>query len=164
MTIIGIYAGSFDPITNGHLDIIERSSAFCDKLIVAIGVNSSKNTFLPLNKRKSLILESIFTSNPKYADISVDSFDGLLVNYAVEQKANILIRGVRSNSDFEYETNLANVNKLLAPQIETIFLPAKPELSVVSSSMVKEIHKHRGDVSRFVSPRVNQVLLDLHKG
>ena len=116
MTTITIYAGSFDPITNGHLDIIDRATTFCDKLIVAIGVNSSKTTFLTLNSRKSLILESIFYSNPKYADIIVDSYDGLLVNYAIEQKANLLIRGVRSNSDFEYETNLANVNKLLSPE------------------------------------------------
>jgi pantetheine-phosphate adenylyltransferase len=162
--IIGVLAGSYDPITLGHLDIIDRATAFCDKLIVAVGVNSSKNTLLPLNKRKSLILESIFASNPKYADIIVDSFDGLLVNYAREQKANILIRGVRTNSDFEYETNLANVNKLLAPEIETIFIPAKPELAIVSSSMVKEIHKWKGDISRFVSARVNQVMSDLHKG
>jgi pantetheine-phosphate adenylyltransferase len=156
--IKAIFAGSFDPITNGHLDIIERSLKFCDKLIVCIGINSAKKTLLPLNKRKSLIIESIFTLTPRYEDIEVDSFDGLLVNYAKDKGAQILIRGVRSNSDFEYETNLANANKLLVPEIETIFIPTKPELAVVSSSMVKEIHKWNGDISRFVPDRVNLAL------
>lgn len=161
--ITAIFAGSFDPIHLGHLDLIERSSSFCDKLIVAIGVNSSKSSLLPLNKRKSLILESIFSSNLKYSDIIVDSFDGLLVNYAKEQKANVLIRGVRTNSDFEYESNLANINRLLANDIETILLSTKPELSVISSSMIKELHKLKCDISRFVPTRVNQIMLDLHK-
>jgi len=160
--IKAIFAGSFDPLTIGHLDIINRSLKICDKLTISIGINSAKKTMLSLNKRKSLIIESIFTLTPRFEDIEVDSFDGLLVNYAKEKSATLLIRGVRSNSDFEYETNLANANRLLAPEIETIFIPTKPELAVISSSMVKEIHKWNGDISKFVPDKVHQALKELN--
>ena len=136
-------------MTLGHIDIIKRGKSFCDKLIVAIGENSKKTTLIPLQNRIEIIRHTLH----KYKiskNIEVDSFDGLLINYAKEIGASVIIRGIRSVSDFEYEINLANVNKVLAPDIESVFLPTSPELAVVSSSMVKEIRKYNGDVSKFV--------------
>lgn len=159
--IKGIFAGSFDPISNGHIDIILRSLSFLDKLIVLIGINPNKNTTFPLNKRKSFISESLFERTSRYSDVEVDSYDGLVVNYAKEHGASLLIRGVRNSSDFEYESNLAAGNKILAPEIETIYIPCNPQLSVVSSSMIKEINKWKGDVSNLVPQRVNQALIEL---
>lgn len=152
---IGVYPGTFDPITMGHVDIIKRSMNFCQELIIAIGVNSKKNTFFSEEERKDLILKTITSElGSKANNIRIESFSGLLVNFAKEQKANILIRGIRNVSDFEYEINLANINKTLEVGIETIFLPTSPELAVVSSSMVKEIAKYGGDISRFVSKAI----------
>jgi pantetheine-phosphate adenylyltransferase len=154
-----IYAGTFDPITTGHLDIIKRSMQFCDELIIGVGINSSKKTMFSEAEREkqiSVALYSIYKKDDFFqiANIKVQSFNGLLVDFAKELKATILVRGIRSVSDFEYEINLANINKVLAPQIETVFLPTSPELAVVSSSMVKEIAKHGGDVSKFVTKSV----------
>lgn len=147
----GIYAGTFDPITNGHLDIINRSMEFCNQLVIAIGVNPSKKTMFTEDERVKQInwvverhIEFLRTTN-----IKVEVFQGLLVEYARQIGAKILVRGIRSVSDFEYEINLANINKTLAPDIETVFLPTNPNLAVVSSSMIKEVAKLGGDISRF---------------
>lgn len=158
----GLYAGTFDPITNGHVDLIRRSLKFCDKLIVAVGANPAKKTLFSEIERVRLINQSLenYFSWSEYQKLSVTSFEGLLVNYARDTNANLLIRGIRSVSDFEYEINLAGVNKSLYSQIETAFLPTDPTLSVVSSSMVKEIAKHGGDISQFVPPVVVDVLFD----
>lgn len=146
-----IYAGTFDPITFGHLDIIKRSLCLCDNLVIAIGINPAKKTMFGNLERDKMINQVIKTEMSFIeGTIKVDMFDGLLVNYAKEIGANILIRGIRSVSDFEYEINLANINKTLAPNIETIFLPTSPALGVVSSSAVKEIAKYGGDISKFV--------------
>lgn len=149
-----IYAGTFDPITNGHMDIIERSLSFADEVIVAIGINPAKKPTFKLERRIELIynsVESLYNKFPQGTKkIWADSFSGLLTEYAQTKGADILIRGIRSVSDFEYELTLAGVNKVLAPKIETIFLPTSPDLAVVSSSMVKEIARHGGDISRFV--------------
>ena len=154
--ITACYAGSFDPITNGHLDIIVRSLQFCNELIIAIGVNPNKNSMFSEEERTSLILD---VPCVKYSEhITVSSFHGLLVDYAKEVKANILVRGIRSVSDFEYEINLANINKVLAPSIETVFLPTSPELAVVSSSMVKEVAKFGGDISKFVPEHIAEAV------
>jgi pantetheine-phosphate adenylyltransferase len=152
MQVKAIYAGTFDPITNGHIDIIKRSMKFCSQLIVAIGVNPNKKTLFSEEERLSLI-NRVVEKELDFLDstnVSALSFNGLLVDYAREDQANILIRGIRSVSDFEYEINLASINKVLAPQIETVFLPTSPELAVVSSSMVKEIARYGGDIKRFV--------------
>jgi len=153
--VIGIYPGTFDPPTIGHMDIIRRSKSFCDKLIIAIGKNPTKTNSFPIEFRMRMIEKSMVESgiikNDRFGDFTISSFDGLLINYASKVGANIIVRGIRSVSDFEYEINLANVNKILQPSIESIFLPTSPELAVVSSSMVKEISKHGGDVSKFVS-------------
>lgn len=155
--MIAIYAGTFDPITNGHLDIVKRSMEFCDHLIIGIGVNSSKKTMFSELNRIQMISESVsFLS--KRNNITITSFEGLLVNFAKEEKAKVLIRGIRNVSDFEYEINLASINKTIAPEIDTVFLPTSPELAVVSSSMVKEIAKYGGDISGFVPKHVEKLV------
>jgi pantetheine-phosphate adenylyltransferase len=153
-----VYAGTFDPPTNGHLDLIDRSMKFCNTLIVAIGVNPAKKTLFSEIERIRLLNQCL--EHHKYDKVMVTSFSGLLVDYVKDVGANLLIRGIRSVSDFEYEINLAGVNKTLFPQIETAFLPTDPTLSVVSSSMVKEIAKHGGDISRFVPAPIAGTLLD----
>lgn len=156
MNVIGIYPGTFDPITNGHLDIIKRSMEFCSHLIIGIGVNSSKKTMFSELNRIQLIKDSVLSF--KKNRITVTSFDGLLVDFAKKENAKVLIRGIRNVSDFEYEINLASINKTIAPEIDTVFLPTSPELAVVSSSMVKEIAKFGGDISRFVPKHVEGLL------
>lgn len=168
---IAVYAGSFDPISLGHLDIIKRSLSFCKHLIIAIGINSNKKSLFSFEEKKDLInnalIEYFDDSNLKYLSwmdhISVESFDGLLVNFAEERKASILIRGIRSVSDFEYEINIANTNKMLNSDIETVFLPTSPQLMVVSSSTVKEIAKYQGDISKFVPRCVASAVNDKFK-
>jgi pantetheine-phosphate adenylyltransferase len=156
----GIYPGTFDPITKGHLDIIHRSMKFCDKLVIAIGINPAKTTMFTEEERAAQIRKSISPGMELVSStfLSVVSFQGLLVEYAKEIKANVLIRGIRSVSDFEYEINLANINKILAPTIETVFLPTSPDLAVVSSSMVKEVAKLGGDISQFVPSNVEEAI------
>lgn len=158
----------FDPVTKGHLDIITRSFSFCDKLIIAAGVNAAKKTLFSEDERINLIKKSIHEEdNRSYIDpdkkIEVTSFQGLLTEYAKKVNASILIRGIRSVSDFEYEINLASINKTLAPEIETIFMPTSPDLAVVSSSAAKEIAKYNGDVSKFVSRSVAEALYEFFK-
>jgi len=151
-----IYAGTFDPITNGHMDIIHRSMQFCDQLVIAIGINPAKKTMFTEEERIAQINKAIDTGVDFLTgtNIQVITFQGLLVEYAKQNGANILVRGIRSVSDFEYEINLANINKVLAPSIETVFLPTSPELAVVSSSMVKEVCKLGGDITKFVPAHI----------
>ena len=157
--IKAVYAGTFDPPTLGHLDIIGRSLKFCDRLTVAVGINSSKKTLFTVDERLQMIDQVAYTLDfLNYTYISVLAFDGLLIDFAKQMGASILIRGIRSVSDFEYEINLASVNKILAPNIETVFLPTSPELAVVSSSAVKEIARYGGDVSKFVSVDISKQL------
>lgn len=151
-----IYAGTFDPITTGHLDIIKRSMRFCDRLVIAIGVNPSKKTMFSEEERIVQINKAVEKSVDflTSTNIEVVTFQGLLVEYAKQIEACVLVRGIRSVSDFEYEINLANINKVLAPSIETVFLPTSPELAVVSSSMVKEVCKLGGDITKFVPAHI----------
>ena len=152
--ITAILAGSFDPFTLGHLDLVERSLTFCDNLIIAIGTNSTKNnTFSFLTKKKMIEL-----SCASLKGVSIGLFDNLLVNYAQKNNAQLLIRGVRSTTDFEYEMNLASINKELAPEIETIFIPTKHNLAIVSSSMVRELLKYKQDISRFVPKEISEYI------
>lgn len=161
--ITGIYAGCFDPITLGHLDIIKRSFSFCDKLIIGIGVNPAKKTLFTDKEREKQIATTLYDLYKKddffkIASVKVEPFEGLLVNFAKSEKATILIRGIRSVSDFEYELTLANANKILAPSIQTVFLPTSPELAVVSSSLVKEVARYQGDISSFVPENIEKAL------
>jgi pantetheine-phosphate adenylyltransferase len=160
---IGVYAGTFDPLTNGHIDIIKRSFSFCDKLIIGIGVNPAKKTLFTEKEREKQVATALFDLYKKddffkIGNVKVETFDGLLVNFAKKEGAKILIRGIRSVSDFEYELTLASANKILAPGVETVFLPTSPELAVVSSSLVKEVAKYQGDISSFVPLNIEKAL------
>jgi pantetheine-phosphate adenylyltransferase len=145
-----IYPGSFDPLTNGHLDIIARASRLVDHLVVAILQNFQKEPLFSVEERAEMLLES--TSN--IANVEVDSFSGLLVDYADARSARAIIRGIRAISDYEIELQMALINRRLRPKTETIFLMAGEEYSFVSSRMVKEIITLNGDVSSFVPPTV----------
>ena len=147
-----IYPGSFDPITNGHLDVLERASKIFKKVIIAVLVNPNKNSFLSTETKVALIKESVSHLN----NVEVDSFMGLTVEYAKAKNANVLIRGLRAVSDFEYEMQMAQINQNLGPQLDTIFLITKVENNFVSSSIVKEISLLGGDISQFVPEQVNR--------
>lgn len=158
--IKAIYAGSFDPVTYGHLDIIQRSKKFCGQLTIGIGINPAKKTLFSEEERVKQI-NRMLDAHMDFltgVDIKVETFQGLLVEYAKQIGATVLIRGIRSISDFENEMNLANINRLLAPEIETVLLPTKPELEIVSSSMVKEVAKYGADVSKFTTKWVQEDL------
>lgn len=152
---IGVYAGSFDPFTNGHLDIVKRSMSFCKTLYVALGYNASKKNMFGNIERVDMVHDSISTEINflTSTNIKASYFSEMLVDYARKVGATVLIRGVRNTIDFEYETNLAHINKRLAPEIDTILLPTNPEFSIVSSSMVRELIAHKVDYSPFV-PKV----------
>lgn len=154
--IKAVYAGTFDPVTNGHMDIINRSMEICTDLTVAIGENPAKKTMFSVEERIKQI-DLAVTKGVEFlrsCNIKVASFQGLLVEYARSIGARVIVRGIRSVSDFEYEIMLANTNKVLAPEIETVFIHTRPELQVVSSSMVKEIARNGGDISRFAPAHV----------
>ncbi len=156
--LVGIYPGSFDPLTYGHLDIIERALNICDKLVVGILVNSAKGSLFSVEERLEILKECC----KDFDTIEVISFGGLLVDYCKENGVNSIIRGLRAVSDFEYEITLASINRRLAPDIETIFLMGRDENLFISSSLVKEIARYHGDISTLVPPfvasRIQQVV------
>ncbi|MEI8389500.1 MAG: pantetheine-phosphate adenylyltransferase [bacterium] len=152
MLTVAIYPGSFDPITNGHLDVLERASKIFNKVIIAVLGNPNKNSFLSVETRVELIKNSV--SHLK--NVEVDNFVGLTVEYAKSKGANVLIRGLRAVSDFEYEMQMAQINQNLGPQLDSIFLVPKVENNFVSSSIVKEVALLGGDISQFVPEPVNK--------
>lgn len=143
---IAIYPGSFDPMTFGHLDIIERSSKMVDKLYVSVLINSAKNPLFSIDERVSMIKE--MTSH--LPNVEVTAFDGLLVDYAKKMNASIIVRGLRAVTDFEYELQIAQTNRIVNPQVDTIFLTTSLEYSYLSSTIVKEVASYAGDISQFV--------------
>lgn len=149
-----IYAGSFDPMTHGHLDIINRASKLFDEVIMAVVANPGKSSLLSIEVRKMLIARAI----EGMPGVRVEDFHGLLVDYARQTQSQVLVRGLRAITDFEGELAMAQTNKELFPELETIFLMSKAEYSFISSTMVKEIARLGGDVSRFVPPVVHQYL------
>lgn len=153
---IAIYPGSFDPITNGHLDIIERSASIVDELVVAIMINPEKQCTFSVEERMDMIRESI----KHLPNVRVEASTGLTVNYAQKIGAKLLIRGIRAVMDYEYEMQQATANMMLCPQIESIFLLSSPEHSFVSSSVVKNIVMNHGDVTYFVLPHVAKKLIE----
>lgn len=152
---IAIYPGSFDPITNGHLDILKSGSEIFDKVIIAVSYNVNKKGFLSVEERVDLIKKS--TQN--LPNVEVDFFEGLTVEYAKKKGAGILLRGLRTSFDFEYELQLSQANNALYKDIKTIFLITKPEYNFISSSMVREILLNNGDISNFVPKAVEEYLL-----
>jgi pantetheine-phosphate adenylyltransferase len=149
-----IYPGSFDPMTYGHLDIIQRSSKLFDQLIVAVVANPGKSPLFSIEEREELITKAL----RDLKNVAVSSFQGLTVDFARQNKIKILIRGLRAISDFETELGMAQTNKELFPELETIFLMSKAEYSFISSSTVKEIVRLGGDVANFVPQPVNDYL------
>lgn len=149
-----IYPGTFDPITNGHIDIIKRASALFPELIVAVASNAVKRPFLPLNIRIELIKEALI----ELPNIKILGFDNLLIHFAHEQQAQIIIRGLRAVADFEYEFQLAGMNRKLSTHVETLFLTPSEDSMFISSTLVREIALLGGDISRFVPPVVVNAL------
>ncbi|KKB39236.1 pantetheine-phosphate adenylyltransferase [Bacillus thermotolerans] len=154
MTRIAVCPGSFDPITNGHLDIIQRGTEIFDKVYVVVLSNSSKTPLFSTEERMELIREA----TNHLPNVEVDSFNGLLVDYARKVEANVILRGLRAVSDFEYEMRITSMNKVLNDDVETLFMMTKSQYSFLSSSIVKEVAKYNGDITGFVPPVVEQAL------
>ncbi len=153
---IWIYPGSFDPVTLGHLDIIERASHLCDTLVVAVLNNSAKRATFPVEQK----LDFLRRSTAHLPNVRCESFGGLLVDYARAQKADAIVRGLRAVSDFEMEFQLATMNRRLAPQVETVFIMTSTEYSFVSSSIVREVGRYGGDISGLVPPAIHEEVKD----
>ena len=149
-----IYPGSFDPITKGHLDVLKRAADIFDKVIVVVSVNVNKKSFISVEDRVELIRQSC----KDIPNVEVDSFDGLTIEYAKKRNANILIRGLRAVSDFEYEMQLSQANNALCNDIHTVFLITKPKYNFISSGTVREISLMNGDISKFVPEPVAKYL------
>ena len=153
MTRIAVYPGSFDPITRGHEDLVRRSLVFADRVIIAVAVNAAKQPLFSLEERVGLIRQAV-----AHPGVEVQSFEGLLVDFARRVGASLLVRGLRAVSDFEYEFQMALMNRHLAPTLETVFLVPAFDLTYLSSSMVREAARYGGDVSQLVHPAVLRAL------
>lgn len=151
---IAIYPGSFDPITNGHIDILKSGSEIFDKVIIAVSYNINKQGFLSVDERVDLIKKSV----AHLKNVEVDAFQGLTVEYAKKKGADVLLRGLRTSFDFEYELQLSQTNNALNKNLKTVFLITKPEYNFISSSMVREILANNGDISKFVPEPVYEFL------
>lgn len=149
-----IYPGTFDPITNGHADLIERAASLFSEIVVGVANNPSKNPMFTLEERVELVREV----TAGLANVTVVGFSGLLVDFAKEYGATVLIRGLRAVSDFEYEFQMANMNRRLYPGLESVFLTPSEENSFISSTLVKEVALHHGDVRQFTAPNVAEAL------
>lgn len=151
---IAIYPGSFDPITYGHIDIIEKSANIFDEIIIAVTYNSNKKYLFTLEERVKLIRKAI----ANFPNVKVEFYEGLTVDFANKMNAKIMIRGIRNSLDFEYEAQLAQINTSLNNNIQTIFIPAKAENTIISSTMIKEIFLNNGDISKFTPNTVIEAL------
>ncbi|RPJ56465.1 MAG: pantetheine-phosphate adenylyltransferase [Acidobacteria bacterium] len=152
--IVAIYPGSFDPVTNGHLDIIERGTGIFDRVIVAVLVNVAKDPLFTLEER----LEMLRDATSRWQNVVIDTFNGLLVSYAAERQARVILRGIRAVTDFEYEFQMASMNRRMAPHIETVFMVPAEAYSYLSSSLVKEVASLGGSVTGLVPPLVERNL------
>lgn len=157
---IGVYPGTFDPITNGHLDIINRAARLLDHLVVGVAINAGKGPLFTLDERVALTKKALADLNTRDTRIEVKPFEGLLMHFAEEQGASVIVRGLRAVSDFEYEFQMAGMNARLRPQVETLFLMASERCQFISSRFVKEIGRLGGDIGSFVPPVVKAALLE----
>jgi len=151
-----IYPGSFDPVTNGHLDIIERGCKLFDEIIIGILVNPDKQPLFTVEERQEMLTEVVNSINKGNCTLRVDSFSGLLVNYAVAQHADVIVRGIRAISDYEYEMQMALMNRRLEPSIETVFMMPAETYSYVSSRLVKEVFQLGGEIGGLVPPLIEK--------
>jgi len=152
---IAIYPGSFDPFTHGHMDIVRRGLEIFDTVVIAVANNSEKKTLFSVTERVD-ILKKLTEDNPR---LRVETFDGLLVDYVVAKKARVILRGLRAVTDFEFEFQLAQMNHTVCQQVETLFMMTSPNFAYLSSSIVKEVGRLKGDISKFVPPLVMQELM-----
>jgi len=158
-TRTAIYPGSFDPVTFGHLDIIDRATRIFDKVVVSVFVHSSKKHLFPIEKRVEMLKAALKGRR----NVSVECFEGLLVDYAKKKRTNLVIRGLRAISDLDYEFQIAAVNRTLSPDIETVFLMPRQRYTYLSSSVVRDIAHFRGDVSKLVPAHVVKAIAALKK-
>ena len=149
-----VYAGSFDPITLGHVDIVRRGATLFDRVVIAVGQNPAKRYTFDLQERIRIIQSAL----SELDNVEVDSFDGLLVDYCVEVGANVILRGLRAVTDFEFEFKIGLANMDMAPDIQTVFLLSEPRMLFVSSSLVREIASHGGDIQRYVPEEAARAL------
>lgn len=152
--LLAVYAGSFDPVTLGHVDLIERSSKLFDEIIVAVGRHATKKAFFSFQERTELLRE--VTKDMR--NVRIESFDGLLIHFCEQVGARAIVRGLRAVTDFEYELQIAHANADLAPGVDTVFLPTRTKYGFVSASLVREIASHGGDVSHYAPPVVCEAL------
>ncbi len=154
MNVTAVYPGTFDPITNGHTDLVRRAARLFDKVVVAIAANPTKSPFFPLRERVTMAQAAL----APLGNVEICGFDGLLVDLAKDKEARVILRGLRAVSDFEYEFQLASMNRHLEPELETMFLTPGETYAYVSASLVREIASLGGDVSHFVDPTVEAAL------
>jgi pantetheine-phosphate adenylyltransferase len=151
---LAVYAGSFDPPTLGHLDLIERSSALFSDVVVGIGRHPTRNPLFSVDERLDLVARV----SAHLPNVTVESFDGLLIDYCKAKHARVIVRGLRAATDFEYELQIAHANADLCPEVDTVFLPTRTKNGFISASLVREIASHGGDVSRYAPPLVVEAL------
>jgi pantetheine-phosphate adenylyltransferase len=154
MARLAVYAGSFDPVTFGHVDLIERASALFSDVVVAIGVHPTRNPLFQIDER----LDLVRSVSARFPNVRVDSFDGLLIEYCRKNSARVIVRGLRVATDFEYELQIAHANADLCPEVDTVFLPTRTVHGFISASLVREIASHGGDVSRYAPRDVCEAL------
>jgi pantetheine-phosphate adenylyltransferase len=160
MERIGLYAGSFDPITNGHLDVVRAAARLCDRLVIAIGIHPGKKPLFETNDRKAMIEDACKAIAQEYQiRIVTSTFDNLVIEAARQSGATLLIRGLRDSTDFDYEMQMSGMNGEMAPAIQTVFLPASPGTRHITGTLVRQIAAMGGDISRFVTPAVAQNLV-----
>jgi len=156
--LIGIYPGTFDPITNGHADVIQRAARMLNKLVIGVAINAGKGPLFSLEERLEMVRVETAEMEDVANRIVVQGFDNLLVDFAKNNNAKVIIRGLRAVSDFDYEFQMSSMNAKLAPEVETVCLMASDRHQFIASRLVKEIAKLNGDVKQFVSPRVGRLL------
>ena len=159
---IALYPGTFDPMTLGHLDILKRASSLCDKLVVAVAINRNKNPLFSLDERVEMI-ENVVSPFRERIEVEVKPFEGLLIHYTEQVGATMIVRGLRAVSDFEYEFQLANMNRAMSPDLESVFLTPKAKFSFLSSTLVREIASMGGEISSFVDPIIEKALKERFK-